>query len=253
MAVDEENRHVVIENQFGASDHDHLGKCLTYASHCKADIIIWVAETLRDEHRQAVHYFNKNCPNIEFYVVIVEVFLINKQYTYLFSPYVDKKDWARLHASESVRKQVYSEYHDQLKQELARSKFGLRAEIIYARASYVRQIEFRLNTAPMIMLFHHFSPDDNSLYVGISCLGKNQDPKEKGAMLINKLKEQKDAIEKEIGQKLKWDYPGEIYFSGIPIPRLSELNTLIPKSIDLLTKMKDIMRLKIKTINNKRC
>lgn len=49
---------VLIENMFGRSDHDHLGKCLTYASGLKARTVVLIAETLREEHRAALDWLN---------------------------------------------------------------------------------------------------------------------------------------------------------------------------------------------------
>jgi len=43
---------VVIENQFGKSDHDHLGKVLTYSSVLDANVSIWICEDPRPEHEK---------------------------------------------------------------------------------------------------------------------------------------------------------------------------------------------------------
>lgn len=53
-----EGELVLIENQFGRSDHDHLGKLLTYASGLRARTVILLAETLRPEHRAALDWLN---------------------------------------------------------------------------------------------------------------------------------------------------------------------------------------------------
>ena len=51
---------VVVENQFGATDHDHLGKLLTYAAGQEAAYAVWIAEQFRPEHRSALEWANRN-------------------------------------------------------------------------------------------------------------------------------------------------------------------------------------------------
>ena len=53
-----EPRNVVIENQLTKSDHDHLGKVITYASVLEADYVIVVADKIREEHRTALEWLN---------------------------------------------------------------------------------------------------------------------------------------------------------------------------------------------------
>lgn len=58
--VEGEDEHlVVVENQFGKTDHDHLGKTITYASGLKTKTVVWIAESFTDEHRQALDWLNE--------------------------------------------------------------------------------------------------------------------------------------------------------------------------------------------------
>lgn len=61
---------VVIENQLEQSDHDHLGKCLTYASGVGASTVVWITPLLNAEHRAAVEWLNQNTHDgIRFFVI----------------------------------------------------------------------------------------------------------------------------------------------------------------------------------------
>jgi hypothetical protein len=75
--VGEENHFVVIENQLGKTNHDHLGKLITYASGLKSKTIVWVAESFTDEHRQALDWLNENMGDAAaFYALQIEVWRI---------------------------------------------------------------------------------------------------------------------------------------------------------------------------------
>jgi hypothetical protein len=49
---------VIIENQYGPTDHSHLGQILTYAGGTKPATVVWVAEEFREEHRAALEWLN---------------------------------------------------------------------------------------------------------------------------------------------------------------------------------------------------
>lgn len=73
-----ERQNVIIENQFDTTDHDHLGKIITYASGKNANIIIWIAETARDEHRSAVQWLNEHTDDdISVFLITVKLVQID--------------------------------------------------------------------------------------------------------------------------------------------------------------------------------
>ena len=54
------NKMVVIENQYGGTDHKHLGQLITYESVLGAGAVVWIAETIRPEHKSAIDFLNNN-------------------------------------------------------------------------------------------------------------------------------------------------------------------------------------------------
>lgn len=71
-------RVVIIENQLEVTDHKHLGQLLTYAAGHDASIIVWVVSDYREEHLQAIEWFNRHMPEkISFFLVKLELWTIN--------------------------------------------------------------------------------------------------------------------------------------------------------------------------------
>lgn len=83
VAVDDRGRKVIIENQFGPSDHLHFGQVVLYGLAASADVVVWLATTahrlhiphgIRPEHRQDLDLLNaKLGPEILFYGVELSV------------------------------------------------------------------------------------------------------------------------------------------------------------------------------------
>ena len=90
-------RKIIIENQLEDTNHDHLGKLITYASGKGAEVIIWIVKRARDEHRQAIEWLNQHTDSeIAFFLVEIELWQIDDS---LLAPkfnIVEKpNDWAK--------------------------------------------------------------------------------------------------------------------------------------------------------------
>lgn len=73
IAEDADGQITIIENQLEKTDHDHLGKVVTYLSNLDAKAAIWISSNPRDEHIKAIKWLNEYTPDdISFYLVKVE-------------------------------------------------------------------------------------------------------------------------------------------------------------------------------------
>ena len=53
------SRPVIIEGQLGRSDHEHLGRLMTYCAGKEGGAIIWVSPRIQPEHRRALEWLNQ--------------------------------------------------------------------------------------------------------------------------------------------------------------------------------------------------
>lgn len=68
---------VIIENQLEATNHDHLGKIITYASGLDANVVIWIVKEAREEHRSAIEWLNnKTTKDVSFFLMEIRAYKI---------------------------------------------------------------------------------------------------------------------------------------------------------------------------------
>lgn len=110
LCEDANERPVIVENQLEKTDHDHLGKLLTYLVNLDAATAIWVTPEPRPEHQRVIDWLNESTPaDISFYLVKVEAVRIEgSPYAPLFTVLAGpdkqakeigekKKEWAERH------------------------------------------------------------------------------------------------------------------------------------------------------------
>ena len=98
LAEEETTGHkIIIENQLEITDHDHLGKIITYASGYDARVIVWVVKDVREEHRKAIDWLNENTnEEIGFYLLKIELWQIaDSPFAPKFEIISKPNDWAK--------------------------------------------------------------------------------------------------------------------------------------------------------------
>lgn len=97
LAEDDNGHKLIIENQLETTDHDHLGKLITYASGLQAETIIWVVKRAREEHEQAVNWLNENTnERVNFFLIEIEAWKIDDSAPApRFNIIAKPNDWAK--------------------------------------------------------------------------------------------------------------------------------------------------------------
>ena len=91
------DRKIIIENQLEDTDHDHLGKLITYASGKGADVVIWVVKHAREEHKAAIEWLNNHTDDkIGFFLCEIKLFQIgNSDVAPSFTVVERPNDWTK--------------------------------------------------------------------------------------------------------------------------------------------------------------
>lgn len=99
------DRKIIIENQLEDTNHDHLGKLITYASGKSADIVIWVVKHAREEHKAAIEWLNNHTDDsVDFFLCEIKLYRIgNSEPAVKFEVIEKPNDWTKeIKKSESI-------------------------------------------------------------------------------------------------------------------------------------------------------
>lgn len=71
------NEQIIIENQLEPTNHDHLGKVITYAAGIDARYLIWIVKDVLPEHLKAIEWLNEHLDKeIRCFLIRIEVWQI---------------------------------------------------------------------------------------------------------------------------------------------------------------------------------
>jgi hypothetical protein len=198
------DRLVVIENQLEATNHDHLGKLLTYAAGHDAGALVWVAKDIREEHRQAIDWLNQHTDgNIELFAVVVEIIQIDhSRPACSFKLVAFPNEWrksaigSKEGGATSERREAYRVFFQDLLDELReKHRFtGARAgqpQNWYAFRSGCSGVQYCVSFAQRGRV-------RTEAYIDTRDVGENKE-------LFAGLMAQREAIEHEFGEELTWE------------------------------------------------
>lgn len=91
------DRVIIIENQIEDTDHDHLGKLITYASGKNANVIVWITKHANEEHRAAVEWLNNHTDDeIGFFLCEIKLYRIGDSEPAVKFDVIEKpNDWTK--------------------------------------------------------------------------------------------------------------------------------------------------------------
>lgn len=245
LAKDElSGKVVLIENQLEPTNHDHLGKIITYASGLDASVVVWIVESARDEHASAIEWLNKcTTDDVAFFLVEVHAYTIGDSLPAPYFKIIEQpNDFAKtaqkisksgkLSPSQEARLDFWTRFNDVL--EANGKPFNKR------KATTDHWYEVAIGTSQ-----GHISIDlvnkEHRVRVGLWITDNKE--------LFDELYAKKDEIEGEFGSELVWyrldDKKASIvctYIKDLNFKKQDNYPELMQQIIDNAVKMRDVMK-----------
>ena len=249
VAVDETTgTKVIIENQLENSNHDHLGKIITYASGLDAKVIVWIVKEARNEHRSAIEWLNNNTSKeINFFLIELHAYKIgNSDPAPMFDVVEQPNDFIKeskissssntMTKSQSERLEFWNLFNEHL---INRDKpFNVR------KASTTQNYDIAIGTSEAKLSV--WLENKNSLVSVMLYINSNK-------AMYDKLHENRNEIESEFGFKLNWyrldDAKASIisyHINGLNFDDHSNYDYLIETTIDKVIKMREVFKNRLK-------
>jgi len=201
LAEDEESNLVVIENQLNKSDHDHLGKLLTYLTAFEAKIGVWIVAEARPEHVSVVTWLNESAA-ADFFLFKLEAIKIGDSepaplFTLIVGPSEESKVVGEKKKELSERHKIRKRFWASLL-EKSKEKTDLHSSISPSHYNWIG------TGAGISGLLYNYVVRKHSIKVELY-IDRGKDSKEINEHILGQLKENKEQIEQEFGEKLNWE------------------------------------------------
>lgn len=235
---------VIIENQLESTNHDHLGKIITYASGLDASVVVWIVKDAKEEHRAAIEWLNNNTTKgVNFFLIEIHAYRIgNSDPAPKFEVVEKPNDFVKrgksktsdgeLNKSQSERLVFWEQFNETV---AARGKpFNLRKATTdhwYDVAIGISgaHISINLVNKEHVVVIEVYISDDKELF---------------DSLFANK-----ESIEASLGFELDWDRLDgkkasriKHYIDGLDFDDHSNYNELMNEIIDTAVKMRNTFK-----------
>lgn len=235
---------VIIENQLEGTNHDHLGKIITYASGLDAKVMVWIVREAKEEHRAAIEWLNNNTAgDINFFLIEIHAYKIgNSDPAPKFEVVEKPNDFVKrskvkggddeLNKRQSERLFFWEQFNQVV---VSRGKpFNNR------KASTDHWYDVAIGTSEAHVAINLINKDGN--IVVEFYINNNK-------ALFDRLFEKKDEIEQQLEIPVIWDRLDNKKASrikhqigGLNFDDHSNYSTLMNTSIDVAVKMRDVFK-----------
>lgn len=235
---------VIIENQLEGTNHDHLGKIITYASGLDAKVIVWIVKEAKEEHRAAIEWLNNNTSeSINFFLIEIHAYRIGSSDPAPKFEVVEKpNDFVKrskvkttdndLNKSQSERL-VFWEQFNQVLVSLGKP-FNVR------KATTDHWYDVAIGSSEAHIAIDLINKDGNivvELYIS-----NNKE-------VFDDLFSRREEIERELGFDMTWDRLNnkkasriKYYIQGLNFDDHSNYENLMRQAIDTAVKMRDVFK-----------
>lgn len=195
-------KFVVIENQLEKTDHDHLGKAITYASVLDASTVIWIATDFTEEHKKALDWLNDHTNDeFSFYGVQLELWQIDESKPALRINIISKPNLAVRQAARSMaveelsdKRKFQYDFWVRFRDKLAKTKKI--PSLQTPRPQYWFDVALGKSD---IHISNTCNTDENSVGIRIYIGNKIVD------VMLPYLESRKDEIENALNESLSWN------------------------------------------------
>lgn len=198
---DASGNSIVIENQLGKSDHDHLGKLITYLTAFEAKIAIWIVSEPRLEHINAIAWLNEST-EVDFYLIKLEAIRIGNSapaplMTQIVGPSEEAKKIGTSKKVKSERHKLRYKFWEGLLIK-SKSKHKLFSSISPTQYNWIGSSSGLRG----VNYSYWLNQDSISLKIYID---RGKDADSENLMIFHELFKRKKEIEAKFGEPLEWE------------------------------------------------